>query len=57
MSANEEAEKAGIDISLLEENLRLSYQQRVEQHQLALGLALQLEAAGKEIRGESKTTS
>jgi hypothetical protein len=45
MSAIEEAANAGIDLSLIEESLRLTPEQRAIQHQAALDMALQLEAA------------
>ena len=46
-SAIEEARRAGIDIGLLEDNLRLSHEQRALQHQDGLNLALALERAGR----------
>ena len=49
-TAIEEAERAGIDLSLVEESLRLSYDQRALQHQEALNLALELERAGRKLR-------
>ena len=49
-----EAEKAGIDLTLLPETLRLSYTDRVEQHQRALNLMLELQRAGRQIRGETR---
>jgi hypothetical protein len=45
MSAIDEAVRAGIDLSLIEESLRLAPEQRALQHQAALNMALQLEAA------------
>ncbi len=45
MSAIDEAVRAGIDLSLIEESLRLTPEQRAIQHQAALDMALQLEAA------------
>ena len=44
--ALEEARKAGIDLSLLDANLALSYEERVLQHESALELALELQAEG-----------
>lgn len=38
-----EAQKAGFDINLIELNLSLSPEQRIEQHQSALNLVLELE--------------
>ena len=49
-SAIEEAERAGFDLSLIEDSLSLSYDQRAIQHQQALNLALELERAGRELR-------
>ena len=43
ITAIHEAEQAGIDLSLIDENLRWSYEQRALQHQAALNLALELE--------------
>jgi hypothetical protein len=48
--AIEEAERAGFDLSLVDESLSLSYDQRALQHQEALNLALELEAAGRKLR-------
>jgi len=50
MDVLKEAELAGFDLSLIDENLRLSPEQRVIQHQAALEFALELERAGKELR-------
>lgn len=47
MNALESARQAGIDLSLIEENLRLTPEQRVQQHQLALDMAQQLCSAYK----------
>lgn len=41
----EAAERLGIDLSSIEESLRLMPEQRAVEHQRALDLALQLEAA------------
>ena len=49
-TAVEEAERAGFDMSLVDESLRLSYEQRALQHQEALNLALELERAGRKLR-------
>ena len=40
----EDAEKAGFDLNLIDLNLSLTPTQRVEQHQSALTLVLELEA-------------
>jgi hypothetical protein len=45
--ALEEARRAGIDLDLLDTNLALTVEQRWNQHDAALKLALKLEAAGK----------
>ena len=50
MSAIEEAERAGIDLSLVEVSLGYSYDKRAEQHQAALELALELERIGRQLR-------
>lgn len=44
--ALEEARRAGIDLSLLDSNLALSYEQRVLRHESALELMLALRGAG-----------
>jgi len=56
MTAAEEAARAGIDLSLIEISLTYSYDKRAEQHQAALDLALELERAGRELRGETQPT-
>ena len=45
MNAIEAAEHAGIDLTLIDEALRLTPEQRAIQHQRALELALQLRSA------------
>ena len=55
LTAIEEAERAGIDLSLIEDSLRLSYDQRAILHQQALNLALELERAGRELRERSES--
>jgi hypothetical protein len=50
MSAAEEAERAGIDLSLIELSLSYSYDKRAQQHQAALDLALEFERAGRQLR-------
>lgn len=45
MNAVDAAREFGIDLSLIEESLRLSPEQRAVQHQQALELALQMQAA------------
>ncbi len=44
MNAIEAAERAGIDLTLIDETLRLTPEQRALQHQRALEMALQLKA-------------
>lgn len=46
-----EAEKAGFDLNLIELNLSLTPAQRLEQHQSALTLVLELEAI-RNVRNE-----
>lgn len=50
MTAVEEAERAGFDLSLMDESLRSSYEQRALQHQAALDLALEMEKVGRQLR-------
>lgn len=47
------AQRAGIDVSLIEANLRLSVAERVRRHALALNQALELRAAMERKRGRS----
>jgi hypothetical protein len=54
MTALEEAERAGIDLSLIEVSLAYSYDKRAEQHQAALELALELERVGRQLRGAAQ---
>jgi hypothetical protein len=56
MDAQRIAELAGFDLSLIDESLRVSPEQRVLQHQEALTLVLQLEQAGKELRERAKSS-
>jgi hypothetical protein len=55
MTATEEAERAGFDISLIDVSLGYSYDKRAEQHQAALELALELERIGQQLRGETQS--
>ena len=50
-AAEEEAVRAGFDLSLIELNLSYSYTKRAEQHQAALDLVQELERIGRELRG------
>lgn len=52
----EAARRAGIDLHLIDENLRLSLEQRALQHQDALNLALEVERAGRQLRERSAKT-
>lgn len=54
MTALEEAEHAGIDLSLIEISLGYSYDKRAELHKAALELALELERIGRELRDSTK---
>jgi hypothetical protein len=45
MNAIDAAKQAGIDLTLIEESLRLTPEQRAIAHQRALEMALQMEAA------------
>lgn len=52
----EAAERAGIDLSLVDENLRLTPEQRALQHDAALELVLLMEAAGRRLRDADNAT-
>lgn len=53
----EAAVRAGIDLGLIDDNLRLTPEQRALQHQDALDLALEVERAGQRLRERSAKTS
>ena len=55
MTAIEDAEQAGFDMSPIDESLRCSYEQRALQHQAALELALALEQAGQQLRNRTQS--
>ena len=57
LSAIEVAARAGIDLGLVDDNLRLTPEQRVLQHQAALDFALEVERAGQRLRERSAKTS
>jgi hypothetical protein len=57
MTAVEEAQLAGFDMSLIEESLRCSYEERARQHQAALELALELESIGQRLRDRTEPTA
>lgn len=48
-NAIEIAVRAGIDVGLIDDNLRLTYEQRALQHQAALDFALEIERAGLQL--------
>jgi len=52
--AIEEAERAGVDLSLIDESLGYSYEERAIHHQRALNMALEFERAGRELRERSQ---
>lgn len=54
--AEKKAKEYGIDPSLTEFNLSLSYEERLEQHQRALELALALRKAGRDLYGKPEQT-
>jgi hypothetical protein len=54
--ATEAAARAGIDLGLVDDNLRLTPEQCVLQHEAALDLALEAERAGQRWRERSATT-
>lgn len=47
----EDAVRAGFDLSLIEESLGYSHEKRLLQHQAALDLVLEMERAGRYLRG------
>lgn len=51
------AEQTGIDLNLIEHNLNLSYEERLEEHQSALNLTEALQAAGEKLNEKPKSTS
>lgn len=56
-SAIDDAERAGFDLSLIEDSLSYSYEERAVQHQHALDLALEMEKAGQQLRERSQSTA
>ena len=50
LNAIELAERAGVDLSLIDESLGYSYDERAVHHQRALNMALEFERAGDELR-------
>jgi hypothetical protein len=57
LTAIDEAQRAGFDLSLIEESLSYSYEQRAVHHQRALDLALEMERAGRQLRERSQSTA
>jgi hypothetical protein len=53
----EEAERAGFDLSLVEESLSYSYEQRALHHQEALNLVLEMEKAGRQFHDRHQPTT
>lgn len=56
-TALEIADRAGIDLGLIDDNLRLTFEQRAMQHQAALDFALEVERAGQRLRERSAKTA
>jgi len=54
-AAIEAAAHAVIDLGLVDDNLRLTYEQPALQHQDALDFALEVERAGQRLRERSAT--
>jgi hypothetical protein len=51
-----EAERAGFDLSLIDSNLRLSYEERLLRHDAALAMVLELRAiAAKQSRPSAES--
>ena len=57
MNPIELAERAGVDLSLIDDSLSRSYEERAIQHQEALNLALEMERAGNELRERYQSSS
>lgn len=55
--AIEEAERAGFDLTLVDANLALSYEDRVLQHDSALELVLEMSAAGAVLYAKSASSA
>jgi hypothetical protein len=58
--AIEEAERAGFDLSLVDESLRLTHEERARQHDQALALVLELDRLRRDrdhAKPESPTSS
>jgi hypothetical protein len=57
LTATEDAQQAGFDPSLIEANLRCTYEERVLRHQSALDLMLELSRIGEDLRGRDQPTA
>jgi hypothetical protein len=57
MTAIEEAERVGFDLSLVDESLRCTYEQRALQHEAAFTLAFELERAGRQLHDQSHSVT
>lgn len=57
MNAVQQAEQAGFDMSLIDESMHCSYEQRALQHQEALNLALELERIGQQLRDRTQSSA
>ena len=53
----EEAERAGFDLSLVDESLRLTHEERARQHDQALALVLELDQLRRERNAKSEPTT
>lgn len=53
----QQALEFGVDIALIESNLHLTYEERMNQHQYALDLMLECEAAGRKFYERAKENS
>ena len=53
-SAIEDAANAGVDLSLIDESLSYSYEERAIHHQRALDMAIEFERVGRELRERSQ---
>ena len=57
VTPSQQAQQAGFDLSLVEASLRLSYEERLVQHQAALAWVLAAEKAGREMRERTQRTT
>jgi hypothetical protein len=55
-NAIDEAGRAGFDMSLIEESLSYSFEERAVHHQNALNLAIEMEKAGQQLRERDQST-